>query len=120
LKLKKGQFENLIMLKTLNKNINQIILLPTPSNIRYFWNFGVLLGVFLGVQILTGVILSLHYSNNTLLSFSRVIHITRDVNEGWNYRLIHSNGASFFLFFYIFTYFGELILSLGSLKELEM
>jgi len=28
-----------------------------------------------------------------------VIHIIRDVNEGWLYRLLHSNGASFFFIF---------------------
>jgi len=68
--------------KSINKRINEIILLPTPSTITYYWNFGILLGVFLTLQIFTGVILSIHYRNNVILSFSRIIHIIRDVNEG--------------------------------------
>jgi ubiquinol-cytochrome c reductase cytochrome b subunit len=65
------------------------------------WNFGSLLGVYLGVQLVRGIFLALHYSGNVVLSFDRVVHICRDVNYGWFMRVVHSNGASlFFLFLY--------------------
>src|ERR1700710_274018 len=38
----------------------------------------------------------MHYTPNTLLAFSSVEHIMRDVNNGWLLRYIHANGASFF------------------------
>merc|ERR1712126_637365 len=52
--------------------------LPTPSNIRRMWNFGSLLGLCLIVQILTGLFLSMHYSRDASIAFSRVSHISRD------------------------------------------
>jgi ubiquinol-cytochrome c reductase cytochrome b subunit len=41
----------------------------------------------------------MHYTPNTLLAFSSVEHIMRDVNNGWLIRYIHANGASFFFIF---------------------
>jgi len=70
--------------------------LPAPSNISAWWNFGSLLGICLGIQILTGLFLAMHYTARVDLAFSRVAHICRDVNYGWLLRTIHANGASFF------------------------
>jgi len=70
--------------------------LPAPSNISAWWNFGSLLGICLGIQILTGLFLAIHYTARVDLAFSRVAHICRDVNYGWLLRTIHANGASFF------------------------
>nr|ACY38217.1 cytochrome b [Galea spixii] len=76
--------------------------LPTPSNISSWWNFGSLLGICLGLQILTGLFLAMHYTSDTLTAFSSVTHICRDVNYGWLIRYLHANGASmFFIFLYI-------------------
>lgn len=76
--------------------------LPSPSRLRYFWNFGSLLGVFLIIQILRGLFLAFHFSGDVNLSFDVIIHIIRDVNYGWLLRVIHANGASiFFLLIYI-------------------
>lgn len=76
--------------------------LPSPSRLRYFWNFGSLLGVFLIVQIVSGLFLSFHFRGDVNLSFDRIIHIIRDVNYGWLLRVIHANGARiFFLLIYI-------------------
>ncbi len=86
-------------IKLIKKEILNAGAFPTPSTITYFWNFGILLSVFLVIQILTGIFLSIHYRNNILLSFRRVIHTIRDVNDGWIYRLLHRNGASFFFIF---------------------
>ena len=75
---------------------------PTPSNISYFWNFGFLAGMCLGIQILTGIALAMHYTAHVDLAFLSVEHIMRDVNNGWLLRYTHANGASmFFIVVYI-------------------
>jgi Cytochrome b subunit of the bc complex len=75
---------------------NALIDLPSPSNIRTWWNFGSLLGLCLGIQIVTGIFLAIHYCPNIELAFNRVNHICRDVNYGWLLRTLHANGASIF------------------------
>nr|QNH73826.1 cytochrome b [Turdinus atrigularis] len=76
--------------------------LPTPPNISSWWNFGSLLGICLITQIVTGLLLSMHYTADTNLAFSSVTHICRDVQFGWLIRNIHANGASlFFMCIYI-------------------
>lgn len=70
--------------------------LPTPPNISSWWNFGSLLGLCLATQILTGLFLAIHYTPDTIIAFSSIAHICRDVNYGWLIRNIHANGASFF------------------------
>nr|YP_009757484.1 cytochrome b [Bruchidius uberatus]QIM59431.1 cytochrome b [Bruchidius uberatus] len=75
---------------------NSLIDLPTPSNITTMWNFGSLLGLCLGIQIITGIFLAMHYCPNIELAFNSVAHICRDVNYGWLIRTLHANGASFF------------------------
>nr|YP_010947536.1 cytochrome b [Hesperus amabilis]WGO76439.1 cytochrome b [Hesperus amabilis] len=75
---------------------NSLIDLPSPSNISSWWNFGSLLGLCLGIQIITGIFLAMHYTANIELAFNSVAHICRDVNYGWLIRTLHANGASFF------------------------
>lgn len=91
------------LLKIIN---NSLIDLPTPSNISTIWNFGSLLGICLGVQLITGIFLAIHYSTDISLAFDRVTHICRDVNNGWLIRTIHANGASFF-FICIYIHIGR-------------
>ncbi len=69
---------------------------PVPRNLSYFWNFGVLAGFFLVLQIVTGVVLAMHYAANAQVAFATTEHIMRDVNWGWMMRYAHANGASFF------------------------
>ncbi|HEU4968205.1 cytochrome b/b6 [Sphingomonas sp.] len=69
---------------------------PVPRNLNYFWNFGVLAGLALALQILTGIILAMHYAANQAVAFQSIEHIMRDVNWGWMLRYMHANGASFF------------------------
>nr|QNJ33302.1 cytochrome b [Geoffmonteithia queenslanda] len=73
-----------------------LIDLPTPSNISAMWNFGSLLGLCLGIQLITGIFLAMHYCPNIDSAFNSVAHICRDVNYGWLVRTLHANGASFF------------------------
>ena len=69
---------------------------PTPKNLNYWWNFGSLAGIFLMIQIITGIVLAMHYTPSVEGAFASVEHIMRDVNYGWLIRYIHMNGASFF------------------------
>ncbi len=69
---------------------------PVPRNLSYMWNFGVLAGFCLVLQIVTGVVLAMHYAANDAIAFDSVEHIMRDVNWGWLMRYAHANGASFF------------------------
>ncbi len=70
---------------------------PVPRNLNYFWNFGVLAGAALGIQIITGIVLAMHYAANAGVAFGSVESIMRDVNAGWFLRYAHANGASMFL-----------------------
>ena len=75
---------------------------PTPRNLNYWWTFGGILSMMLMVQLLTGIVLVMHYTPNTLMAFTSVEHIMRDVNWGWLIRYMHANGASmFFIAVYI-------------------
>ncbi|WP_454884074.1 cytochrome b [Sphingomonas oryzagri] len=76
---------------------------PVPRNLNYFWNFGVLAGAALGIQIITGIILAMHYAANGTVAFDSVEHIMRDVNSGWLIRYAHANGASMF-FIVVYTH----------------
>jgi len=69
---------------------------PVPRNLNYFWNFGVLAGFALTVQIVTGIVLAMHYVASGAGAFESIEHIMRDVNQGWLLRYAHANGASFF------------------------
>lgn len=80
----------------LKKMNDALIDLPTPSSISVWWNFGSLLGLCLVIQILTGLFLAIHYTPDTSIAYSSVVHICRDVNYGWIIRNLHANGASFF------------------------
>jgi ubiquinol-cytochrome c reductase cytochrome b/c1 subunit len=71
---------------------------PVPRNLNYWWTFGGILSFMLGVQILTGVVLAMHYQAHVDLAFKSVELIMRDVNYGWLLRYVHANGASMFFF----------------------
>nr|AND66990.1 cytochrome b [Garrulax canorus owstoni] len=81
------------LLKIIN---DALIDLPTPSNISTWWNFGSLLGICLITQIVTGLLLAMHYTADTNLAFESVAHMCRNVQFGWLIRNLHANGASFF------------------------
>ena len=75
---------------------------PTPKNLNYWWTFGGILTFFLVAQIITGLVLAMHYVAQADLAFESVEHIMRDVNYGWLIRYFHANGSSmFFLAVYI-------------------
>jgi quinol-cytochrome oxidoreductase complex cytochrome b subunit len=75
---------------------NHLIDYPTPINITWAWSFGLLASICLGIQLITGIFLAMHYTPHVDLAFASVEHIMRDVNNGWLIRYIHANGASMF------------------------
>ncbi|WP_068875044.1 MULTISPECIES: cytochrome b/b6 [unclassified Phenylobacterium] len=75
---------------------------PTPKNLNYWWTFGGILALMLGIQLVTGIVLAMHYVPHVDYAFASVERIMRDVNYGWLIRYMHANGASmFFLAVYI-------------------
>ncbi|WBQ12161.1 cytochrome b/b6 [Hyphomonadaceae bacterium BL14] len=80
---------------------------PTPRNLNYWYTFGGILTVCLMVQIITGIVLAMHYVPNIDYAFASVQRIDRDVNFGWLIRSIHAVGASmFFLAVYMHIFRG--------------
>jgi len=80
---------------------------PTPRNLSYWWSFGSIAGVALVVQIITGIVLAMHYVPHETMAFDSVEHIMRNVNYGWMMRYVHANGASlFFVAVYIHIFRG--------------
>nr|WCZ71278.1 cytochrome b [Hylobitelus xiaoi] len=100
------------MMKTIKMNplikmfTSALMYLPSPTNISSMWNFGSLLGLCLMIQILTGIMLAMHYCPNVEMAFNSIAHICRDVNYGWLLRTLHANGASFF-FICLYTHIGR-------------
>ncbi len=88
---------------------------PVPRNLNYFWNFGILAGLSLVIQIVTGIVLAMHFHSSAAGAFDSVNGgIMRDVNAGWFLRFAHANGASmFFVVVYIHIFRG---LHYGSYK----
>ena len=94
---------------------SSFIAYPVPKNLNYWWTFGGILAFMLVCQILTGVVLVMHYTPHVDFAFASVEHIMRDVNYGWLLRYIHANGASmFFIAVYIHIFRG---LYYGSYKS---
>jgi len=92
-------FNDRLPLLTLSNHLTEY---PTPKNLNYWWTFGGILTFCLITQIITGLILAMHYVASADLAFGSVEHIMRDVNYGWLMRYVHANGASmFFLAVYI-------------------
>ncbi|WP_018183736.1 cytochrome b [Kaistia granuli] len=86
---------------------SSFIVFPNPRNLNYWWTFGGILAFMLVAQILTGVVLVMHYTPHTSLAFTSVEGIMRDVNYGWLLRYLHANGASmFFIAVYIHIFRG--------------
>jgi ubiquinol-cytochrome c reductase cytochrome b/c1 subunit len=76
----------------------QFVDFPTPRNLNYLWTFGGILTFCLGVQIVTGIVLAMHYIPHAEMAFDSVEKIRRDVNYGWLIRNVHAVGASMFFF----------------------
>ena len=74
------------------------LMIPTPKNLNWMWIWGIVLTFCLALQIVTGIVLVMHYTPHVSLAFASVEHIMRDVNGGYMLRYLHANGASLFFF----------------------
>jgi len=72
------------------------LMIPTPKNLNWMWIWGVVLFFCLVLQIVTGIVLVMHYTPDTELAFASIEHIMRNVNGGHMLRYLHMNGASLF------------------------
>src|SRR5689334_7975120 len=94
---------------------NSFVSYPVPRNLNYWWTFGGILAMMLAVQIISGIVLAMHFTPHVDHAFNSVETIMRDVNYGWLLRYLHAKGASmFFLAVYIHIGRG---LYYGSYKE---
>ena len=92
-------FNDRLPLLTLSAHLREY---PTPKNLNYWWTFGAVLTFCLIAQIVTGIVLGMHYVAHADMAFDSIEHIMRDVNYGWLLRYMHANGSSmFFLAVYI-------------------
>jgi ubiquinol-cytochrome c reductase cytochrome b subunit len=85
---------------------------PTPKNLNYWWTFGGILATMLAIQIITGIVLAMHFTPEASLAFDSVELIKRDVAGGRIIQAVHATGASFFflaVYIHIFRglYFGS-------------
>jgi ubiquinol-cytochrome c reductase cytochrome b subunit len=80
-------------LKILNQHL---VVYPTPLNLNYMYNWGSMAGIVLLVQIVTGILLAMHYTPHVDHAFASVIHLMQDVPYGIMIRYLHANGASMF------------------------
>ena len=72
------------------------LMIPTPKNLNWMWIWGIVLTFCLALQIVTGIVLAMHYTPHVDIAFASVEHIMRNVNGGAMLRYIHMNGASLF------------------------
>ena len=77
---------------------------PCPLQINYFWNLGFLLGITIILQIITGILLGLHYTSDLNSAYSSLFFLIREIFYGWCLRYLHSSGASF-VFLFLFLHF---------------
>ncbi len=92
---------------------------PSPRNLNYWYAFGGILFLCLMAQIITGVILAMHYTPHIDHAFDSVQRIRRDVPFGWLLQPMHAVGASmFFLAVYIHMFRGMFYGSYRAPREL--
>nr|AVX48184.1 cytochrome b [Hariotina reticulata] len=97
---------------------NHLVSYPTPSNLNSNYNWGVLAGLCLVLQILTGIFLAMHYTAHVDFAFHSVQHLMRDVPNGWLLRYLHANGRSlFFIVVYMHIFRGLYYTSYAQPRE---
>ena len=69
---------------------------PIPRNLNYFYTFGGILTLMLLSQILTGIVMSMHYVPDVAIAFDSRERFMRDGQFGWLFEPWHAVGASFF------------------------
>jgi quinol-cytochrome oxidoreductase complex cytochrome b subunit len=82
--------------------------LASPINLLWFWNFGFILGISIIIQVARGFLLALYYNDSVNYAFYSVNYLILEVENGYEFRFIHSRGSSL-LFFFIFLPLGRRI-----------
>jgi len=95
--------KNIYLVKILNSFLSD---LASPVNLLWFWNFGFILGMAIVVQVISGIILALYYSDSVSYAFYSVVYLEIEVQIGYLIRFIHSTGASL-LFILIYIHIGR-------------
>ena len=73
-----------------------------PKNFNFWYFFGAFALLVLGIQVVTGIWLTMNYKPSAEEAFASVEYIMRDVEWGWLIRYMHSTGASaFFIVIYL-------------------
>jgi ubiquinol-cytochrome c reductase cytochrome b subunit len=67
-----------------------------PKNFNFWYYLGSLALLVLVIQIISGILLAMHYKPSAEEAFASVEYIMRDVEWGWLIRYMHTTGASFF------------------------
>ncbi len=78
--------------------IHSTLTIPTPKNLNWMWIWGIVLAFCLVLQIITGIVLVMHFTPHVDMAFAAKEHIMRDVNGGHMLVYLHANGASLFFF----------------------
>lgn len=78
--------------------LHNFVTIRTPKNLNWMWIWGVVLTFALVSQIVTGIVLAMHYTPHVDMAFASVEHIMRNVNGGHLLRYVHANGASLMFF----------------------
>ena len=90
-----------------------------PKNFNFWYYFGSLALLILVMQIVTGILLTMHYKPDAAQAFASVEYIMRDVPWGWLIRYMHSTGASmFFIVIYLHMFRGLIYGSYRKPREL--
>ena len=93
----KGNFANAVLSRLpIVSLLYDTVTIPTPKNLNWMWIWGIVLTFCLGLQIVTGIVLAMHYTPHVDNAFASVEHIMRNVNGGHMIRYLHMNGASLF------------------------
>nr|BBB87234.1 cytochrome b [Moniezia sp. MN-2015] len=86
------------MINIIRRNL---IDLPTSYSLNYYWCSGSMISIFMGLQVVTGVVLSFLYVADVCVSFSTVMGFSNDSFYTWCLRYWHMWGVNilFVLFF---------------------
>jgi quinol-cytochrome oxidoreductase complex cytochrome b subunit len=89
--------KNITYLNTVSRLVHSsLVYYPSPPQLTYMFSFGFLCGLFLTIQLITGIFLTMFYVPHVALAFDSIQFIMREVNYGFLLRYLHLSGASFF------------------------
>lgn len=106
-------------LPLISRSKNHLRTYLVPKNLNGWYVFGFLALLVLGMQVLTGIVLLMHYKPDAAKAFQSVEFLMREVPLGWLMRYMHSTGASmFFVVVYLHMVRGFLYSSYRKPREL--